>query len=86
MAKPKGLFMYGEVFGSKGNTSRVGSRKNGMITEVKCETIASETRLSFNEAEDCYEIKIVIFKPPIPDNNFQRGPDIKTFTYKTNED
>lgn len=86
MAKPKGLFMFGDVYGSKGTASRVGSRNHGVITTVKCETIGSETRLSYNEVEDCYEIKVTVFKPSCQANGFHQSADIKTFTYKTNEE
>jgi len=36
--------------------------------------------------EDCYEIKVTVFKPSCQANGFHQSADIKTFTYKTNEE
>ena len=88
MAKLTGLFMRGAVNGSKGSAGRMGSRLRGISTFVVCETVRSDTQLTYNAQEDCYDVVVTISKNTINPSYYSNAPGniIKTFTYKTNED
>ena len=88
MAKLTGLFMRGTVIGSKGSAGRMGSRLRGISTFVVCEAIRSDTQLTYNTQEDCYDVVVTISKNVISPSYYSQAPGniIKTFTYKTNED
>jgi len=79
-------YVRGQLTGPKGTSFRISNRKSGLNSILECEEINCETQLTYNELEDCYEIKVTLYKGPDSTNNWHKGPNLKTFTYKTNEE